>query len=157
MSTSETKQLDEFARMWILNRSLTLAKSINATTMDAIRKVLAEGFEAGESMPQLSKRIEGYFTENAKYRSEMISRTEVVAASNRGAIDRYAKEGIEQKEWFAAMDERTRDTHLAANGQIVGINEDFKVGADSMPGPGQGSDPAENVNCRCVVLAVLPD
>ena len=40
---------------------------------------LSEGFEAGESMQQLSKRIEGYFTENAKYRSEMISRKEVVA------------------------------------------------------------------------------
>ena len=149
------KQLDEFARTWILQRSLTLAKSINMTTMDAIRKALAEGFAEGESIQQLTKRIEGYFEGNAKARATMVARTETIAASNAGAVDRYAKEGIKQKEWFAAMDERTRDTHLAANGQIVGINENFKVGADYMPGPGQGSDPSENVNCRCSVLPVI--
>ena len=151
------KQLDEIARTWILERSLTLAKTINSTTMDAIRSALAEGFSQGESIQKLSKRIEGYFETNAKYRAEMISRTEVIAASNRGAVDRYEKEGFQQKEWFAAMDERTRETHAAANGQIVGINEDFKVGGDSMPAPGQGIDPSENINCRCVCLPVIPD
>lgn len=155
MSIPETKQLDEFARTWILQRSLTLAKTINLTTMEALRRELSLGFEAGESIVQLSKRIEGYFTENAQYRAEMISRTEVIAASNAGAVDRYEKEGIQKKEWFAALDERTRETHAAAHGQIVGINEDFKVGGDSMPAPGQGSDPAENINCRCTVLPVV--
>ena len=149
------KQLDEFAVKWIKLRSLTLAKSINLTTMDSLRRLLAEGFEAGESIQQLSKRIEGYFETNAKYRAEMVSRTEVIAASNAGAVDRYQKEGIQQKEWFAALDERTRDTHAEAHGQVVGINEDFKVGGDSMPAPGQGSDPSENINCRCTVLPVV--
>ena len=150
------KQLDEFARTWILERSLTLAKSINMTTMDAIRKALAEGYTEGESIQQLTKRIEGYFEGNSKVRATMVARTETIAASSMGAQDRYDKEGIQQKEWFAAMDERTRDTHAAANGQIVGIDENFKVGGDSMQGPGQGNDPAENINCRCTVLPVLP-
>lgn len=149
------KQLDDFAKAWILQRSLTLAKAINSTTMDAIRKALAEGFSAGESIQQLSKRIEGYFEGNAKARATMVSRTETIAASNAGAVDRYKKEGVKQKEWFAAMDERTRDTHLAANGQIVGIDEYFKVGSDYMQAPGQGSDPSENIFCRCVVLPVI--
>jgi hypothetical protein len=38
-----------------------------------------------------------------------------------------------------------------ASGQVVPIGENFKVGADEMPAPGQGSDPAENCNC------ILPD
>ena len=149
------KQLDEVARLWILKRSLTLAKLINATTLDAIRSALAEGFTQGESIQQLTKRIEGYFEGNAKARATMIARTEVVAASNRGAVDRYIKEGFEQKEWFAAMDERTRETHAAANGQVVGIRDNFKVGDDSMPQPGNGSLPEENINCRCTVLPVV--
>ncbi len=149
------KQLNSFAKAWILERSLKLAKLINMTTMDAIRKALAEGFAEGESIQQLTKRIEGYFEGNAKARATMIARTETIAASNAGAVDRYAKEGIQQKEWFAAMDERTRDTHAAADGQIVGIDENFRVGGDSMPAPGQGSDPAENINCRCTVLPVI--
>ena len=150
-----TKQLDSYALEWIKLRSLALAKSINKTTLEALRKELALGFEAGESIRQLTKRIEGYFDANAKSRATLISRTETVAASNAGAVDRYQKEGVEKKEWFAAMDERTRETHAAANGQIVAVRDSFIVGADSMQGPGQGSLPEENINCRCTVLPVV--
>lgn len=97
-----SKQLDEFARQWILSRSLTLAKSINSTTMDALRKVLAEGFTNGESIQQLTKRIEGYFSETEKWRAEMVSRTEVISASNEGALHRYELEGIDKSEWLAS-------------------------------------------------------
>ncbi len=149
------KQLDSYALEWIKLRSLTLAKSINKTTLEALRHELSLGFEVGESIQQLTKRIEGYFTDSITSRAKMISRTEVIAASNAGAVDRYGKEGVQRKEWFAAMDERTRDTHAAADGQIVGIDDDFKVGGDSMPAPGQGNDPSENINCRCTILPVL--
>lgn len=96
-----TKQLDEFARTWILGRSLTLAKSINATTLDALRATLAEGFAEGEGIRKLTQRIEGYFTENAKSRAEMISRTEVSSAANEGTLHRYELSGIEKSEWLA--------------------------------------------------------
>ena len=104
MSIPEKKQLDEFAKAWILQRSLTLAKSINMTTMDAIRKALAEGFTQGESIQQLTKRIERYFTENAKVRAEMISRTEVISAFNEGHLHRYETEGVDKSEFYAAPD-----------------------------------------------------
>ncbi len=98
------KQLDQYALDWIKLRSLTLAKSINMTTMDAIRKALAEGFAEGESIQQLTKRIEGYFTENAKYRAEMVSRSEVIASANEGALHRFELEGIDKSEFMAAPD-----------------------------------------------------
>ena len=147
------KQLDEFALQWIKLRSLTLAKSINKTTLEALRNELSLGFEAGESIQQLTKRIEGYFTENTKARAETISRTETIAASNRGAQDRYQKEGVQKKEWFSAPD--ARPTHLEANGQIVAINDNFRVGAGSGPGPGQIGLPEEDINCRCTILPVI--
>ena len=92
--------MDEAARTWIAERSLLLAKSINKTTMEAIRNELALGFEAGESITQLSKRIEGYFTNNAKYRAEMVSRSETIAASNEGALHRYEIEGVDKSEFY---------------------------------------------------------
>jgi len=149
--------LDEHALEWISTRSLLLAKSINKTTLEALRSLLNEGFVQGESIQNLTKRIEGYFIESGKYRAERTARTEIIAASNEGALYRYEKEGVQKKEWLAALDERTRDTHAAANGQIVGINEDFRVGSDSMQAPGLGSDPSENINCRCTILPYLPD
>uniref|UniRef100_A0A6M3LW42 Putative portal protein n=1 Tax=viral metagenome TaxID=1070528 RepID=A0A6M3LW42_9ZZZZ len=96
--------LDEAARTWIAERSLLLAKNINKTTMEAIRNELVLGFEAGESMLQLSKRIEGYFTEKAKYRAEMVSRSETIAASNEGALHRYELEGVDRSEFYPSPD-----------------------------------------------------
>jgi len=98
------KQLDSYALDWIKLRSLTLAKSINKTTLEALRKELALGFEAGESIQQLTQRLEGYFTENAKVRAETISRTEVISAYNEGHLHRYELEGVDKSEFFAAPD-----------------------------------------------------
>jgi len=133
------KQLDNYALDWIKLRSLTLAKSINKTTMEALRNELALGFEAGESIQQLTKRIEGYFTENAKTRAEMVSRTEVITASNRGANDRYQKEGIDKIEWFAAPD--SCEECAVLDGNIYPINE--------------GPRPALHPRCRCTILPIL--
>ena len=115
------KQLDEFAKSWILQRSLTLAKSINMTTMDAIRKALAEGFAEGESIQQLTKRIEGYFTENAKYRAEMISRTEVSEAANEATLHRYELENIGKSEWLASPN--SCEECLAEDGKVYTTSE----------------------------------
>ena len=99
-----TKQLDEQALDWIKLRSLTLAKSINKTTLEALRRELSLGFEAGESIQQLTKRIEGYFEGNAKARAELVSRTEVISAYNEGHLHRYELEGIDKSEWYSAPD-----------------------------------------------------
>ena len=133
------KQLDEFARTWILQRSLTLAKAINMTTMDAIRKALAEGFAEGESIPQLSKRIEGYFTENAKRRAEMVSRTETIAASNEGALHRYEIEGVSKSEFYPSPD---------------ACEECLPLAGEYITKDSHGMIPV-HPNCRCVFLPVI--
>mgnify|MGYP001611725973 FL=1 len=129
-----TKQLDSYALEWIKLRSLTLAKSINKTTLEALRKELSLGFAAGESIQQLTKRIEGYFTENAKYRAEMVSRTEVISAFNEGHLHRYETEGVEKSEFFAAPD--ACEECLPLDGQIYPTKESHGI----IP---------VHVNCRC--------
>ena len=119
------KQLDSFALEWIKLRSLTLAKSINKTTLEALRKELSLGFEAGESIQQLTKRIEGYFIENAKYRAEMVSRTEVISAFNEGHLHRYETEGVEKSEFFAAPD--ACEECLPLDGQIYPTKESHGI------------------------------
>jgi len=137
------KQIDEFARAWILQRSLTLAKSINMTTMDAIRKALTEGFAEGESIQQLTKRIEGYFTENAKYRAEQVSRTEVISASNEGALHRFELEGVEKSEFYPSPDACVVCLELA--------QDPIYLTKDS-----HGVIPV-HPNCRCKWLGVIPN
>ncbi len=102
--------------------------------MDAIRKALAEGFTEGESIQQLTKRIEGYFTENAKYRAEMVARTEVISAYNEGHLHRYELEGVEKSEWFSAPDSCSECA--IEDGRIISTNE------------AHGLIP-KHPNCRC--------
>lgn len=134
--------LDEHALEWIATRSLLLAKSINATTLEALRKELQLGFAAGESIQQLSKRIEGYFTDNAKYRAAMVSRSEVIAASSEGALYRYDQSGIEKAEWLTSRDGRVCPECDPMDGTQFPIRE------------ASGRIPL-HPQCRCTWLAVL--
>lgn len=59
------------------------------------------------------------------------------------------------KTWMAVLDERTRMTHAAADGQTVQNTDAFTVGSASMLFPGDsslGAPPEEIINCRCIVI-----
>jgi len=98
------KQLDNYALDWIKLRSLTLAKSINKTTLEALRNELALGFEAGESHAGIVSRIEQYFTGNAKVRAEMVARTETIAAYNEANLHKLETSGVDKSEFYASPD-----------------------------------------------------
>ena len=119
------KQLDSYALDWIKLRSLTLAKSINKTTLEALRYELSLGFEAWESIQQLTKRIEGYFTDNVKTRAETISRTEVIASANEGALHRFELEGVDKSEFMAAPD--ACEVCLPLDGKIYPTKESHGI------------------------------
>ena len=70
-------------------------------------------------------------------------------------------------EWFTCnsiivhnctIDQRTRDTHFAADGQRRALDAPFKVGAASLLFPGDPSGPVETIaNCRCTIVTLEPD
>lgn len=59
-----------------------------------------------------------------------------------------------QQMWMATGDNRTRDDHLRAHGQVVAVGETFTVGGEQAKFPGDPSlSPANRINCRCDVVA----
>tara|TARA_R110000796_G_scaffold62237_5_gene143622 strand:- start:2686 stop:3513 length:828 start_codon:yes stop_codon:yes gene_type:complete len=57
-----------------------------------------------------------------------------------------------KKEWIASFDDRTRDTHAEADGQIVMQADPFLVGGEQLLYPGDPAGSSTNViNCRCSV------
>jgi len=67
-------------------------KDINDTTAARLRDIMAEGMEAGESIPQLRNRIladELLGSQATPYRAEMIARTEAARAQIEGARSVY--------------------------------------------------------------------
>ena len=97
------KQLDSYALDWIKLRSLTLAKSINKTTLEALRELIAN-FEFREDVAKTSKAIEHWFSTNEKWKAEMIARTETIAAYNEGNLHKLETSGIDKSEFYASPD-----------------------------------------------------
>jgi SPP1 gp7 family putative phage head morphogenesis protein len=76
------------------------------------------------------------------WRAELIARTEATAANNAGFQDAYQQSGVANaKEWIATKDARTRDEHIALDGEVVALGSTFSNGIEFPSEP----------NCRCVL------
>ncbi len=126
---------------------------MNRTTLTrldtAIQQSITEGFNLREMARLVSDALG---IEASSTRAIATARTETTGALNSGSYavrQDLASEGlVTGQEWLATLDSDTRDTHIAANGQQVGINDDFDVGGFKAPYPGHHSLPAiERVNC----------
>lgn len=99
--------------------------------------------------------LRNQFNKYSQWQAERVVRTEATAAANfaqtQAAQTIFPPEQM-QKEWIASFDDRTRDTHSEADGQIVMANNTFLVGGQPMMFPGDpAGGAAECINCRCSV------
>ena len=124
---------------WIEARSLTLATMVNSTTKEELRLALKAGYEAGDSIQQLTKRIRVYYQDGYERRAKMIARTEVIAANNEGALQGYEKEGVTKAEFYPAPDACEICSPLAGEYPIDEVHGMMPV----------------HPNCRCVYLPIV--
>lgn len=139
-------------------RAQRFATQVNDTTWTNLKSSLSEGFDAGETIPELAARVDAVMGDRIASSSTTIARTETIGAYNGGSQVAWEQSGVVAgKEWVAALDERTRSTHSDAHGQQVGLHNDFQVGDGSGPAPGQIGLPEEDINCRCTAVAILTE
>lgn len=136
--------LNQEAVEWIATRSLFLSTSLNNTTKSQVRKVLTDAVANGESVPQMTRKIRGYFKEGLEKRAPMTARTETIAASNEGALQGYEAEGLEKVEFLL---DYGHDWNLGCECEPLSGNE-FAV-KDS-----HGVIPL-HPNCRCTWVPVV--
>lgn len=122
------------------------------------RSELLDGFEKGESIPQLAARLRASAGMTAKT-ATLVARTQVLDASNAGSIATARASGIDMlKEWMSAEDLRVRPEHVAANGQQVDLNAKFVVGGYECDRPHDPTlPPGLRYNCRCTTGYVIPE
>jgi SPP1 gp7 family putative phage head morphogenesis protein len=150
--------------VWIDKNGLDKAKEINNTTNEVLktqlREILSDSIDEGDSVKETVSKLlnacDGVYDNMSGYRANMIARTETASTVNAGSYATYKTEGIEKKEWIAVQDDRTRDDHSDADGQIVGVDEAFDVGGEELDYPGDPSGDAGNIiNCRCTIAPVV--
>lgn len=135
-------------------------QDINDTTRNRLATALQQGIEEGESIRDLQDRLSSVLGSSAtKARALGIARTETTSAMGSGSLESLRQLAddavVSGKVWIATLDQNTRDDHLAADGQEVGVDEPFIVGGEEAMYPGDPSlSAAQSVSCRCAVTGV---
>jgi HK97 family phage portal protein len=143
---------------YINNNAGQKIQMITNTLKKDLRNELIEGYNNGESITQIMKRLsDNVFEEKKKgYELERIARTETMQSVNSATLITYQEAGVENKEWIATLDDRTRDSHADMHGQIVGITSFFTSGlGNTTQAPGLFGIAEEDINCRCTIGAVI--
>jgi hypothetical protein len=141
-------------RAYVLENSAQNVTAMEQTSKNTLKTIIQRAFDEGLSIPETQRLIEAKFTDMAKIRSERIARTEVVGASNYGALVGAKGTGLSlMKVWISTKDKRTRLDHEDAEGTAVEIDAQFPVGGDMLDFPGdQNGSPGNVINCRCTVV-----
>ena len=136
---------------------MAIKKRLNKKVVQGeLTNQLLAGLLIGDSIDGIASKLERV-VEHQYSSFRTIARTETTRLQNsdRKNIADYGKKefGLElEKEWVATSGGRTRDTHRKADGQVVGIDEDFKVGKGKGQYPGDIGRAEEDINCRCTFI-----
>lgn len=118
-----------------------------------IAEEISRGISTGQGYAEIARNIEQH-AKIPKNRAMTIARTESHRIQCHAASDAQykAKEKGANivKQWDAALDSHTRDSHARVDGEIVELGETFSNGLEYPGDPKGGAD--EVVNCRCALL-----
>ena len=75
------------------------------------------------------------------------------------AFQAAADQGIKVRaQWLSARDDGVRESHQGADGLVIEMGGNFVLESGaSGPAPGSIGEAAEDINCRCTVIALTGD
>lgn len=132
-----------------------LGYNVDALKLDVLREI-SRGIAQGLSYQEMARNLKNIT--NVDYNKTLrIAKTEGHRIQQQATYN-VQKRAIERganvvKQWDSTLDGKTRPTHRALDGQIIGIDEYFKSesGYKALY-PGNFGIPSEDCNCRCCLL-----
>lgn len=153
-STDPDEAHAEELRQFIAAYSARRISMVQSTTDKQIKRIIEQGEREGIGIDEIARRIRSNGPQMSRVRSQVIARTEVHNAGQ-AAQDAGARAGgaAQRKEWYAALDDRTRDdrfSHVDADGEVTEVDGVFTNTGEEMryPGDPRGSS-GNTVMCRC--------
>ncbi len=129
------------------NYTFTASESTMNRVDQNIKEILTTGYTDGVGINEVANRVSERFGQLESWESKRIARTEIHNAQNIGIMDTYENLGVEYTMWSAAGDDRTRDSHVELDGEIIPMGGVYSNGL-GYPGDTGGAI-EEWVNCRC--------
>lgn len=161
-------ELQNAQTFFVANTSEEQAKFITDTNAKEITLAVIQEeskFNSQKSLPEwiiIARNIKVNLLDRSQARSELIasqvvgmteswSRNEEAELIQDYELEVNGKPVEVLKTWVSILDSKTRPTHVAADFQQVGIDEDFIVGGFKAKYPRDENLPAEeSINCRCI-------
>ena len=154
VTTALTQARKDFIAQW----SFKKAKFVNETTEGMLNDVLTEAVDQGWGEAELGRAIRQMYEDMTVSRAKTVARTETTGAIGYGTHETLVEEGHDAHQWSTVIDGRERESHHEADGQVVAIDEPFKLAGGEGMYPGDPSLPAEEViNCRCAEVSAKLD
>lgn len=147
-----SKRLDLFATLRgaeedLLERVFIASQATLARVDTSIKTLLTEGYQSGKGINYVSNLLVKRFDQLQTWEAKRIARTEIHNSHNTAVMDTYNEYGVEYTMWISADDERTRESHLEINGEIIRLGDTYSNG---LRFPGDTDGPIEEwINCRC--------
>ena len=137
-----------------LDQILNKISATNDTTFKDIKRIMFFSYENNLTVNETAKLIADKYTQYSLTRATTIARTTTTSMSNVASRLAWQDNGATHKMWVAVHDPKTRDYHVAYNGERVRIDDYFKFGPEPMMEPGDpNAQLAGNVvNCRCGII-----
>jgi len=133
----------------VQNLSRLFCDEIQQHTVDAIMDAVEDSIVAGETVGQLTDRINGIYDYAKTGRAEMAARTETSRAYTEGQIFEWREAGIEKKQWHAIF-VNTCDDCAAMNGKVIELEGKYAGLKDDVL-----NGPPLHPNCMCDLYPVI--
>lgn len=125
----------------LLEHGGIVLKGIEATKLDQLARILANGLNNGDSPAKIATAIRK-LVDDAKW-AYRVALTETTRAVSSATLARYWRNGVEAKEWMSAGDQRVcPECKVNEDQGAIALELQFADGNDAPPG---------HVLCRCSI------
>lgn len=143
---------------WIESWSKELAETLQISTHNAIEREFLDAITNGDSIAQVELRLKD-LPEFDRKRARVVARTEILTASSQANWESFMQSpSVIGKKWkhSGAKKIKPRETHVAMDGTVIGVDELFLVDGEFGMYPRDTTFSAKNrANCGCVLGPVV--
>ena len=131
----------------LLQKTFIASKRTMARITSNINELITTGYTSGKGIDVVAQLLQTRFNQLQTWEAKRIARTEIHNAHNNAVMKTYEKLDVEYTQWIAADDDRTRESHLEVDREIIPMGGTYSNG---LAYPGDTSGPIEEwINCRC--------
>jgi len=130
---------------------------VSETTLEIVERMIREANDSNWTVQQFAQNLSDKAADLGPWRARLWARTESAKVDNYGAVEGFKEtEFVELKGWMCSFVPDSRESHIAADGQEVALDDDFSVGGEQLGFPGDPRGSAGEVcNCLCGTYPVV--